>query len=143
VSPKAKVFVDTGAIIALVDEKDEHHNKAKAYWSLLEQKLSMLYTTDYVLDETLTFLKRTCGLKAAKKAYELMFKPPGINLSKVGEEDIRIAVELFFARKDKRYSFTDCISFTVMRRLRIIYAFAFDWDFVAEGFITDLTNLPD
>ena len=110
---------------------------------MLEQRLSVLYTTDYILDETLTFLKRACGLEAAKRAYEAIFQPPGINLIKVEEDDIKRAMELFFGRKDKRYSFTDCVSFVVMQRLQIIYAFAFDSDFVAEGSITNLRNLPD
>jgi predicted nucleic acid-binding protein len=48
--------------------------------------------------------------------------------------DEKAAWALFLARPDKLYSFTDCTSFVVMRRLGISEAVAVDADFRREGF---------
>lgn len=42
--------------------------------------------------------------------------------------------DLFQARGDKSYSFTDCTSFALMRRLGLEEAVALDADFRREGF---------
>ena len=44
------------------------------------------------------------------------------------------AWKLFLDRPDKRYSFTDCTSFALMRRLGIEVALALDDHFRQEGF---------
>ena len=44
------------------------------------------------------------------------------------------AWKLFARRADKEYSFTDCVSFEIMRRLGITRAAALDDDFRREGF---------
>lgn len=49
-------------------------------------------------------------------------------------EDERAAWQLFCGRADQRYSFTDCTSFVLMRRMSIDTAIALDDDFRAEGF---------
>lgn len=48
-------------------------------------------------------------------------------LTKVGPSS------LSFRYDDKRFSFTDAISFVVMERLGIPYAFSFDRDFAQYG----------
>lgn len=42
---------------------------------------------------------------------------------------------LWLARPDKTYSFTDCTSFVIMRRLGLQSAIAVDTDFQREGFL--------
>lgn len=48
------------------------------------------------------------------------------------------AVNLLRTNEDKRWSFTDCTSFTIMRQLGIKEAFAFDPNFKESAF----TRLP-
>lgn len=57
-----------------------------------------------------------------------------VELLRVTADDERSAWQLFLGRPDKKYSFTDCTSFVVMRRLGITTAAALDDDFVREGF---------
>ena len=62
-----------------------------------------------------------------------------VDLVRVTADDERDAWGLFEARPDKQYSYTDCTSFALMRRLGVDTAIALDDDFAREGFAT----LPD
>lgn len=44
------------------------------------------------------------------------------------------ALEQFTKLADQRVSFTDCVSFALMRRHRVRHAFTFDRHFEAAGF---------
>ena len=52
-----KVFVDTGAFCALAIPHDQNNPKAKSINTKLQEIKAILYTSDYVLDETYTLLK--------------------------------------------------------------------------------------
>ena len=50
------IFVDSWAWIALADEDDPYHRKAKAQHKKLTGARQQYVTTDYVLSETITYL---------------------------------------------------------------------------------------
>ena len=52
---------------------------------------------------------------------------------RVTPEDERRAWDLFRQHQDKRFSFVDCTSFAVMKRIGMRTAFAFDDDFRQLG----------
>ncbi len=49
-------------------------------------------------------------------------------------EDVEAAWAVFTAFNDKQWSFTDCVSYAVMKRLGITSAIAFDEHFKQFGF---------
>ena len=51
------IFVDSGAWIALLNRRDQHHDDAAAILNNLVQQNVQLLTTDYVIDETVTWLR--------------------------------------------------------------------------------------
>jgi predicted nucleic acid-binding protein len=57
-----------------------------------------------------------------------------VDLVRVRPSDEEDAWRLFKDRSDRSYSFTDCTSFVVMRRLGLPHATALDEDFRREGF---------
>jgi predicted nucleic acid-binding protein len=57
-----------------------------------------------------------------------------VDLIRVTPAYERAAWDLFMKRTDKEYSFTDCTSFALMRRLKITTAVSLDDDFRREGF---------
>ena len=57
-----------------------------------------------------------------------------VDLVRVTIADEHAAWDLFRARPDQTYSFTDCTSFVLMRRLGLDAALALDADFRTEGF---------
>jgi predicted nucleic acid-binding protein len=58
-------FVDTGAWIALFNVRDQYHAEARAIYYTLQQQRERLYTTDYVIDETVTRLRYDVNHSAA------------------------------------------------------------------------------
>jgi len=58
----------------------------------------------------------------------------------VTKNDERKAWKLFLKRKDKKYSFTDCVSFVLMRQLGIKKYLACDEHFKIEGFKNSITS---
>ena len=45
------IFVDSGAWIALLNQKDQYHDDAVVIYNGLKQQRVRLLTTDYVIDE--------------------------------------------------------------------------------------------
>jgi predicted nucleic acid-binding protein len=52
-----RVFVDTGAWIALAEQSDVHHLQAIAIADELSRANTLLITSDYILDETITWFR--------------------------------------------------------------------------------------
>lgn len=48
------IFVDTGAWVGLSNRKDQYHKDA----SMIYLRLKQILTTDYVIDETVTLIRR-------------------------------------------------------------------------------------
>ena len=93
-----------------------------------------LYTSNHVLDETWTLLGRRAGYAfAAERAWNV-YASPGLEVIYSDEEDELAAVQLFKKFADQKVSFTDCVSFAVMKRYRIRKAFTFDRHFAHAGF---------
>jgi predicted nucleic acid-binding protein len=57
---------------------------------------------------------------------------------------LRKALQLYKDYKDKEWSLVDCISFIVMKEVKVDHALAFDKHFTQAGFqiITSVTQLP-
>lgn len=124
-------FVDTSYWVALRLRRDAHHADAVRLWS----PGRALLTTNHVVGETWTFLRRRDGhasavafLDAVEAAHWLTV----VHLDAGLEREARA----WLRRHDERaYSFVDATSFVVMRRERIVEALAFDGDFGSAGFV--------
>ncbi|MEM2962778.1 MAG: PIN domain-containing protein [Candidatus Bathyarchaeia archaeon] len=131
-----KIFLDTSALIAYYNMDDRHHPEAYEAMERMrrgETPITRLYTTDYVIDETLTFIE--CVLKVHELAVEVgeaLQTSPFTTIIKVDEETFTEAWHIF--RKSRGYSFTDCTSFAAMKKYGITHAFTFDKHFRDAGF---------
>jgi len=61
------LFLDTSFLVALEDADDQNHFHAISYWKKFKKQPAMLVTTDYVFDETVTFMKHTCRQVGTKE----------------------------------------------------------------------------
>ncbi len=52
-----KLFVDTGAFIALTDADDENHKTAAAFYRNAKEKGMRFVTTNFVVCETMNYLR--------------------------------------------------------------------------------------
>jgi predicted nucleic acid-binding protein len=125
-----RLFVDTSAWFAYVNRDDPAHERvARA----LDEFPGILLTSSYVFDETVTLCLARLGHEAAARTGEALLDPDLTDLVRVTARDERDAWKLFLARPDKSYSFTDCTSFVLLRRLGLQDVAALDLDFRREG----------
>ncbi len=124
------VFVDTSAWVALANSKDPNGKRVAA-----ELKASGVraMTSTYVFDETVTLLQRRLDHASASAMGDYL-RSQEVELMPIDEEDAEAAWSLFKDRPDKGYSFTDCTSFVLMRRLGVKDAITLDDDFRKERF---------
>lgn len=127
----SRVFVDTSAWYALIDRADPDHGLvARA----LHEFSRDLATSDYVVDETLTLLRYRLGHNPAVAFGDRVFGGGLATLLRTGQSEIRRGWDIFRGFDDQRFSFTDCISFALMERHKIVVAVALDSDFQTFGF---------
>ncbi len=126
-----RAFVDTSAWIALMSRDDPSRETVRR---AIESFRGRLVTTNFILDETVTLALASESHKAAVKVGERLSSEDLADLIRLTAADETAAFELFKKRPDKGYSFTDCTSFAIMRRLDVRVAIALDDHFRQEGF---------
>ena len=130
------IFVDTGAWIAILNWRDQHHQEAVAMYNKLQQQQTRLLTTDYVIDETVTRLRYDANHSLAVMFFnriELFMKTGVLTVAEIDKNIFEKAKALFRQYDSARLSFTDCTSFVVCHEDDIREAFAFDQHFSMMG----------
>ena len=129
-----RVFVDTGAWIALAVKNDNYHMQALQIATDLKSHNTLLMTSDYVLDETVTWLRYNVGHSAATDFIMHILSSKVTEILYVDEIIFRKTTLLFKKYRDQKFSLTDCSSFVLMQQHRIKQAFTFDTHFFTVGF---------
>jgi len=124
-----KLLVDTGAFIALTDADDENHKAAVVFYRSSKEKGARFLTTNFVLCETMNYLRARVSHQIAILFWESLKKSGFIEMITVTPSMEEAAFAIFKRYHDKGFSFTDCTSFAVMRSLKLKKAFAFDKHF--------------
>lgn len=127
------LFVDTAGWMACADAADPVHGDARAARDTALEAGSMLVTTDYVVDETLTLIRMRLGLAAAEKWWAQVDGSSRVRWEWIDPLRADKARAIFFRHRDKSYSFTDCTSLVVMRELRLRQALTTDDHFRQMG----------
>jgi predicted nucleic acid-binding protein len=130
------VFVDTGYILALVNENDQHHAEALVLSERFDGQ--SVVVTDAVLLEIGNALSRMAR-DAAVQIIQDLRQSPGATVVHLTPELFESAFSLYRRHTDKQWGLVDCLSFIVMRRMGLTTALAFDQHFVQAGF--DLPRL--
>jgi len=127
------IFFDSWGWIALVDRKDSYHNVAKPFYQEYIKGGGVPTTTDYILDEVLTVLRRRLIHKVVVKFGEGIFeavKAQKLRFELIDTRRREKAWELLKKYKDKPdISFTDLTSFVVMSDFKISNVFTGDEHF--------------
>ena len=125
------IFVDSSFWVGLSDELDERHEEAVLLW---RSGTSPLLTTNHVVGETWTFLRRRHCHEVAMRFLDRSGRSERLEIAFVGRELEHDAWAWLRQHDERPYSFVDATSFAVMRHRRIAEAYAFDGDFAAAGF---------
>ena len=128
------IFVDTGAFLARYLVRDQYHDRAVAGWEGIARDGLRCFTSNFVLDETLTLLGRWAGHAFAAERARLMFSSRVLTILRPGREEEVEALQDFVRCADQKVSYTDCISFVLMRANKLKRAFGFDQHFRMAGF---------
>lgn len=127
-------FVDTSFFKAYADIKDDFHTQALQIFLKLKQSKAQLITSNYILDETFTVIRSKCGLGIVKNFKSILEEfDEDLKIVRVTTDDESGAWN-FFVNDWKGLSFTDCVSFAMMKRLEIKQVVAFDNHFKRAGF---------
>ena len=126
------VFIDTGYILALVNENDRHHAESLA----LSQRYDgqPVVVTDAVLLEIGNALSRMDRNAAVQLIRDLRDSSEATVVS-LTPELFESAFDLYRRHTDKQWGLVDCVSFVVMRRMGVKTALAFDRHFIQAGFV--------
>ena len=128
------VFIDTSGFFALWDVSDRYHGAAARLQKELIGKRRRFLTTEYVVDETITLLRMRHSHNAAADFLDTVERSEALRVEWIGPERFHASAALFRRHTDKDWSFTDCVSFAVMRELRVRDAFTTDHHFKQAGF---------
>ena len=132
------VFLDSGPIIARVNDKDPDHRLVlETLEEIKEGKRDViaLYTTNYIIDEAVTHLLYSTGRHdIACKVLDLVEMSDVIKVLWIDQGIEKRAREIFRQYEDQVFSFTDCTSFAVMEQQEIKQAFTFDTHFKTMSF---------
>lgn len=128
-----KIFVDTSGWVALFVKNDSYHKKALDIFEGLKVSKSIMFTSDYVIDETITTILVRGDHKQSVIAGQSLLTSKIIKLVCVNTDYFQDAWELYQKYRDKKFSFTDVTSIVIMKELNINKAFSFDREFVQAG----------
>ncbi|MDH5203808.1 MAG: PIN domain-containing protein [Nitrospirota bacterium] len=124
-----RIFIDTGAFIALIDAGDENHKAAKTFYKSAIEKGTKFVTTNFVVCETMNYLSARVSHDVSVIFRENLKKSSFIEIITITPFVEDSAFNIFKQYADKDFSFTDCTSFSVMKSLKINRSFAFDKHF--------------
>ncbi|MEI6262323.1 MAG: PIN domain-containing protein [Deltaproteobacteria bacterium] len=117
------LFVDTWGWVALHNKRETRHDEVKSFYRQYQLRGAKIYTTDYVLDETLTLIFRRLPLELAK-----------ISMKSINDSIVQgylhlvwVSTSLFEEAKVMRLryddkpliSFTDLTSMAVMKEIGV------------------------
>lgn len=129
-----RLFVDSGAWIALRSRRDQHHAEADRLFREALRRRIPLATTDLVLAELHRLTLFRAGVLPALRALDRIDQSPSVTVHFAAAEHHAAARRWLERLAPHPITYTDAVSFAVMEGLRCRHALAFDHDFTAAGF---------
>lgn len=131
-----KIFVDSSAWIALSSEDDKDHQRVADFFSKIISDGAVFFTSNDVIDETVTRLVYDVGFRQAQKFIE----ETKMSIRKKGLvqfwTDEQIQEEAFATLKkydDHKLSLTDATTVAIVNRFKLDAILTLDSDFKKVG----------
>ncbi|MFH1907421.1 MAG: PIN domain-containing protein [Chloroflexota bacterium] len=126
------IFVDTSALLAVLDKNDINHALALRCWKNLLQEVHPLSTNNYVIVESIAIIQKRLGLQAVRDLQTEVL--PFMQIEWIDENQHTVVIETVLATNRRKLSLVDCSAFQTMNNLGIETAFTFDPHFAEQGF---------
>lgn len=126
------VFADTSAFYALLVSNDEAHDAVRTAFTSVLGDGRPVWTTSFVIVETMALLQHRIGLAAARDFDEEVL--PAVQVRWVDEHLYRLGTERLWREDRRQISLVDCVSFEFMRVQGLAEALAVDPHFEEAGF---------
>ena len=123
-----RVFIDANVFVALVNAKDSTHNKALGLMGKLQKENPQFFTSSDVVKEAATIISQKTDHASAVKFLNEM-DMGDINVIFVDSELNGAGLEEFKLQTSKNISCVDAVSFVIVKKYNIDFAFTFDRDF--------------
>jgi uncharacterized protein len=125
-------FVDTSAFYALLVSTEAAHDAVRSALARLLAEQRPLWTTSFVVVETMALLQHHLGLAAARDFDEEVL--PVVRICWVDEDLYRLGIDRLWREDRRQVSLVDCVSFEFMKRQGLGVALAIDPHFAKAGF---------
>jgi len=127
------VYLDTSAILAVLDSDDAMHSRASSAWLSLMAGTEEVLTSNYVVVETSALLQRRFGLPALRRFVDKML--PAVSIVFVAPGLHERALSAVLAAGGRRApSLVDCAGFEIIRERAVDRVLAFDAHFQNRGY---------
>ncbi|MDM8520637.1 PIN domain-containing protein [Anaerolineales bacterium HSG6] len=132
-----KLFVDTWGWVNIFNRRETHHQVVSQYYREVRAARGEIYTSDYVLDETITLLFRRLPTPLAIKAIDSIQTAVNqgyLTVAWVTPERFERTIALRSMFQDKPLiSFTDLSSMAIMQEFSLTHALTGDAHFMHVG----------
>jgi predicted nucleic acid-binding protein len=130
----ARLFVDSGAWLALRSRRDQHHAEADRLFREALARRVPLFTTNLVIAETHRLTLFRIGIQPALRALDLLDASESVTIRFPAAQEHSAARRWLERLAPRPITYTDAVSFAVMEQSRCRHVLGFDHDFVAAGF---------
>jgi uncharacterized protein len=129
-----KLFVDTWGWVVLEDSRDPFHQAASLTYAEAAKSSGNVFTTNFVLDETLSLLFRRRPFDEAERFARGLLTSPFIGIEEITQARFRKAFDLRRTFRDKPdISFTDLTTMIVAQDLNVTDILSGDRHFIQAG----------
>jgi predicted nucleic acid-binding protein len=129
-----RLFVDSGAWIALRSRRDQHHEEADRLFHEAVLRRIALFTTSLVLAEVHRLTLFRAGFEPARRALDRIDASPSVTVRFPGAESHASARRWLDRLAPHPVTYADAVSFAVMGEIGCTHVLGFDADFAAAGF---------
>lgn len=126
------VFGDTSALYPLLVRNEAAHEAARSAFARLLETERPIWTTSFVIVETMALLQHRIGLSAARDFDDEIV--PNLSVQWVDADLYHRGTERLWREDRRRLSLVDCTGFEFMRLRGLTTAFALDPHFEDAGF---------
>ena len=128
------IFIDTSGFYAFLIKGDSTHEEAESILFGAKKQKRRFVTTDYILDETATLLKARGFGHLLPNFLTTLEQSQACRIEWTDSDRFFSTQAFFLKHADQDWSFTDCLSFQVMKQLKLSDALTKDAHFKSAGF---------